>query len=131
MQINEEDSFPKIWNPSAAVNWSVLLTPAFGPVLHYLNWKRLGETQHEKTALIWAAVFCFLVGSSLLTPIDGSLGFGFLLAYILMFVWYFVTARKQIRYVDEKFGKTYPRREWFEPLMIAGLILGVSSLIPF
>ena len=34
---------PPLWNPNAAANWSLLLSPAFGAFLHMKNWEELGE----------------------------------------------------------------------------------------
>lgn len=31
-----------LWNPNAAVNWSVLFTPIFGAWIQAKNWKALG-----------------------------------------------------------------------------------------
>jgi hypothetical protein len=119
----------KIWNPAVAVNWSFLLTPAFGSVIHYLNWKSLGEEQRQFPALIWAAVFCFLVAISLLDLTGDSNNGVYLGAFVLLFVWYFAAARAQIRFVSERFGKDYPRQDWFPPIMIAlGIMVGSSYL---
>ena len=130
MEESNEEITEKIWNPAAAVNWSLLLTPAFGPVLHYMNWKSLGEKENEKSALIWAVIFCFLVGVSFIDLTGRAGNNAFFLAFVLLFVWYFARGRKQIRYVEEKFGKTYPKKEWFEPIAVALTIMVGASFVP-
>ena len=130
MEEETRENANEIWNPAAAVNWSLVLTPAFGPVLHYLNWKDLGEEGRERPALIWAGIFCVLVGLSLF-DFTGAIGSGpILFAYLLLFVWYFATARKQIKYVRERFGKTYSRKDWFQPIGAALAIIVFSGFIP-
>ena len=42
-----------IWNPNAAVNWSLVFTPAFGAYLQMLNWRALGESDKAKSAENW------------------------------------------------------------------------------
>ncbi len=120
-----------IWNPNAASNWSLIFSPAFGSYLHALNWRTLGETDKEKSAMGWFYFSLAMLGVYVLMGVfmekpeeaDGAArGLGFL--YLL--VWYFSAGRAQARYVKEKFGASYPRRAWGKPLLI-----GVAAIIGF
>jgi hypothetical protein len=132
----QSEGSPAIWNPNAAANWSLLFSPAFGAFLHMLNWRALGELQREATARLWfIAALCmlalYLVLGLVLADFRGvegvtrALGFGFLL------VWYFSAARGQAKFVKEKFGKSYPRKGWAKPLLIALAALAGYILVAF
>lgn len=44
-------------------------------------------------------------------------------------MWYFAAGRAQVKYVKERFGKSYPRRRWRKPLVIAvGVLVGYVPL---
>ena len=117
---------PPLWNPNAAANWSLLLSPAFGAYLHMKNWEELGEPAKAAAAKAWAiAVLAILVALPLaivLVPALSSLqnvssAFGL----VLLISWYVSSGRAQVRYVKERFGKDYPRRGWGRPLFMAML----------
>jgi hypothetical protein len=128
----QTETAPAIWNPNAAANWSLLFSPAFGAFLHMRNWHALGELQLEAMAKRWfIAALCMLAlyivlglalaGFKGVDAVTRTLAFGFLL------VWYFSTARSQAKYVKEKFGKSYPRKSWGKPLLIA--VVAVAGYI--
>ena len=116
------------WNPNAVANWSLLFSPIFGAWLTYLNWQALGEAAYAKRSKYW------LIGWIALLPLLGILlniadkydmTFGIAVvgsAIALFLVWFYVENRKQNRYLIERFGKTYPRRGWLKPLVIAAAI---------
>ena len=109
---------PPMWNPNAAANWSLLLSPAFGAYLHMLNWRALGESGKAAAARVWFAI-------GLVLPVVYAVtGLG-IVALLYLLLWYFVSARGQAKYVKSRFGDSYPRRSWGKPLMI-GLVLAVG-----
>jgi hypothetical protein len=117
---------PPLWNPNAAANWSLLLTPAFGAFLHMKNWEELGEPDKAAAAKTWViAVVSILVALPLaivLVPgLRGSQNVSSLVGLVLLITWYVSSGRGQIRYVKERFGKDYPRRGWGRPLFMAAL----------
>jgi len=117
--VQQNESAPAIWNPNAAANWSLVFSPAFGAFLHMLNWRALGELQREATARLWfIAALCMLA-------LYLVLGFGFLL------VWYFSAARGQAKFVKEKLGKSYQRKGWPKPLLIALAAFAGYILVAF
>lgn len=126
---------PPLWNPDAAANWSLLLTPAFGSWLHMKNWQALGETSKAVASWRWAittvVVTCALILVSALMPettwissMVRPVSIGLLLS------WYFSSAREQARYVRDRFGNDYPRRGWLRPMAAAVLsIVGIFALL--
>jgi hypothetical protein len=126
---------PRIWNPNAAANWSLLFSPVFGAILHMKNWDALGEPAKAAGAKAWAIAALVLLlavaGVSAMLPDSKALdaasrGIGL----ILLLLWYFSSARAQARYVKEKFGAAYPRKGWTRPLLIAfGLTAGFFALV--
>lgn len=126
---------PRIWNPNAAANWSLLFSPVFGAILHMKNWDALGEPAKAAGAKAWAIAALVLLlavaGVSAMLPDSKALdaasrGIGL----ILLLLWYFSSGRAQARYVKEKFGAAYPRKGWTRPLLIAfGLTAGFFALV--
>jgi hypothetical protein len=121
-----------IWNPNAACNWSVLLSPAFGAYIHALNWMTLNEPQRARSAKVWFHV------SLLMTAIVGLLSVVGVdkqtlryLGVVYLVIWYFANGRSQARYVKERYGKDYPRRPWGKPLLIAIAVFVASIILVF
>jgi hypothetical protein len=135
----QDGTWPALWNPGAAANWSLLFSPAFGAFLHMRNWEALGESGKAATAKKWfvlsLSVLALGGAASVLLPnnksIDATLR---LLGIALLFGWYFSSGRSQMRYVKSRFGKLYPRKGWGKPILFAMLVLlgfvGVAVLIP-
>ena len=93
---------PKLWNPSAAVNWSLLLTPTFGTCIKY--------------SLVWFIISIILLLLLTFTQADSGIGF---LILIYLFVWYFVAGRKQSKLIKSDLGKDYIKKSWGKPLLIS------------
>jgi hypothetical protein len=121
---------PLLWNPNAASNWSLAFTPAFGAYLHMLNWRALGQTEKAASARVWFVMSLIVLGIALIVPyllparaVARVLGLPWLL------VWYFLAAREQAKYVNDRFGKGYPRKPWGKALGLAALAgLGYSGI---
>jgi hypothetical protein len=117
----------KLWNPTAAILWSVLLTPVFGTYLLFRNWGALGQVERERVSKVWLGVSLVSIpASTLLDLLDLARGDGsyfaefFQLFYFL--VWYFSFARHQRAYFLESIGNTYERKPWLAVVM-AGVAL--------
>jgi hypothetical protein len=120
---------PPMWNPNAAVNWSLLLTPAFGSFLHMRNWQALGEPRRAAAARRWTigiittTLLLILLGVLLpeerwlSTAVRGS-------SVVLLIAWYYGGGRAQARFVRARFGEHYPRRGWTRPILAA---LGIGA----
>jgi hypothetical protein len=123
-----------IWNPSAAANWSMPFSPIFGSYLHMLNWEVLGEPERAADSRRWTyASIAMLAGytvAGMMFPQGEAASLairGAIIAYLL--VWYFASAKVQMRYVKEKFGDDYPRKPWGRALLYAvAALLGYIAL---
>jgi hypothetical protein len=115
---------PVLWNPAAAAAWSLLFSPAFGAMLHMLNWRALGNAEKEAAAKSWfiasLVVFAMFTVCALMLPQGGAfdvkihaVGLGYLL------VWYLSTGRVQVRFVKARYGSEYQRKAWRKPLAVA------------
>lgn len=104
---------PKLWNPNAAANWSLLFTPILGAWLHAKNWKELDQPNKAKKSMIWVYVgFVFLIVNLFLPENYGS-GPGL----IFIFAWYFSSAKGQVKYLKEK-KIIYNKKAWGKPLLL-------------
>ena len=127
-----------IWNPNAAIFWSLVLTPTFGTAIQMLNWRALGEPERAATTKGWViASFVLLVLS--VAPIN-SVEVDRLLRlvnFVFTVGWCLSTGRVQGRYVKARLGTSYPRRRWDKPLLIGlagflavlALAVGISLLM--
>ena len=126
---------PRIWNPNAAANWSLLFSPVFGAILPMKNWDALGEPAKAAGAKAWATATLVLIvaltSASAMLPDSKALdaasrGIG----PILLLAWYFSSGRSQARFVKERFGAAYPRKGWTRPLLIAvGIAVGFFAIV--
>lgn len=111
--------YAPLWNPQAAVWWSLFLSPVFGSILHMKNWHALGEHEKAGQAMVWSvAMAVVLIVSSLVSMQNAALGrLGNMTGLIVMVLWYIACAREQVAYVDAR--GAYPRRGWGAPVMAA------------
>lgn len=106
----------ELWNPNAAALWSMLFTPIFGSALMMMNWKTMGNKAEADKSLCWLVVSAVATCALALLP-DG-VGTG--VSVLLLVVWYFLSASRQISHVKKEFGEKYQRKNWMVPLVIAG-----------
>ena len=123
-----------LWNPTAAVNWSLLFSPAFGAFLHARNADALGRTDEARANRVWFYVtityLAFNLMSVFIPAVPEKL---FRLVSIgLLIGWYFSLGKKQIKYVKDTWPYSYNRKPWKKPLSIAfGSMIGsILFLIP-
>jgi hypothetical protein len=129
------DGEPALWNPNAAASWSLLLSPVFGSYLQMRNWQALGESEKAAASWHWCigtlVITLLAIGVGMLAPdghwldkLTSRSGLFILLA------WYFANGKQQGLYVKERFGKTYPRKGWGVPLLVAfGTIVGLLVVL--
>jgi len=109
-----------IWNPNAAANWSILFTPAFGSLIHSINWRVLGNDAKAKAMLMWfyaSIAILFLYVFMGVVGVEQKAAEG--LALLFLIAWYFIVGRAQAKYVKANFGSSYDRRPWGKPLLIS------------
>jgi hypothetical protein len=123
--LQEAGGAPPLWNPGAAANWSLLFTVVFGAWLHRENWRALGEPAKAEASRRWmiAAVLVLAVQVLviLFSPTSRGVALSNFLGALMLFVWYWASARGQARLVKERWGRDYPRRPWSRPLLTAVL----------
>jgi hypothetical protein len=129
------DDAPALWNPNAAANWSLLLTPAFGAYLHMRNWQALGEPDKAAASRNWIYVTLGMISLSVIAGVlwgssRGLEALSRLVGFALLLVWYFSSGRAQAAYVKERFGNDYARKGWGKPLLAGfGAIIGFFFLV--
>jgi hypothetical protein len=115
-----------IWNPNAAAGWSLFLTPVFGPMIHMLNWRVLGEPERAAIAKGWVVGGVVML-TLFLAPVSEELDRLFrLVGTVYYFGWYFSAGRTQVRYVRNRLGTSYRRRPWSK-----ALLLGLLGLLAY
>ncbi len=111
---------PRLWNPNAAANWSILFTPVFGAWLQKMNWEELNKTEKAEKSKKWAYVGGGLLILALILPN----ALATLLSITFLLAWYFVSAKKQVKYVNDQ-NIDYEKREWKKPIIYgAGGVVG-------
>jgi hypothetical protein len=132
----EKGPSPAIWNPNAAANWSLLLTPIFGAILHMKNWEAMGRPERATASMRWAigvaVAYLALIACDLLLPAAMAsqvpqrlVGFGLLIA------WYFVMAKDQMDFVAYTYGKDFVRRGWATPMLCAAAVYAALFVFVF
>jgi hypothetical protein len=113
-----------LWNPGAASAWSLLFTPIFGAILQMKNWQALGQPEKAASSRAWAigcAIYFVLSGVSIVFLPESAIidRIANLLGLVLVLIWYFADGREQVLHVRARYGKVYPRRGWWLPLLFA------------
>jgi heme/copper-type cytochrome/quinol oxidase subunit 2 len=106
----DQGTAPALWNPEAAGGWSLFFTPIFGAILVLMNWQALGAKEKIRGAQLW------LIASIIMVVVQILVSFPLLFVYLV--IWYFASAKSQAKYINERWGKTYPRKSWLWPLII-------------
>ena len=107
----------KLWNPDASANWSLLFSIIFGAWLHAKNWEELGEAKKAKKSMLWvySGITILIVNMITVELIDKSF---IAIFFWLLLIWYFLCARKQVKYIKDNNIK-YEKRTIYKPLGIA------------
>ncbi len=116
-----------LWNPNAAAWWSILFSPIFGAWLQAKNWSVLGDEGKAKQSMYWVYGGIAVGILSILVPIIG-------LVYLIC--WWFFSARKQVKHVENNLNSAYVKKGWAKPIGIAVgsffallVIIGISAAI--
>lgn len=114
----------ELWSPNAATNWCLLLTPMFSSTLLIKNWRAMGNDAEAKKGIYWQVAYAIPLAINLVVPVIPFKAFA-----VYMLVWYFVYARKQIKFVKSDIGEQYSRRRWAKPILIAvGVIIAYAVI---
>ncbi|WP_147299966.1 hypothetical protein NR756_04880 [Alloalcanivorax xenomutans] len=121
-----QTNHPELWNPSAAVAWSLIFSPVFGAWVHAKNWAVLGEDKLHDDSMKYAyTALAVLIAINLLVTFDVLPElYGLPITAVLMVNWYFSAGRKQKAYLEKNQTLTYTQKSWLKPILI-----GFGSLI--
>jgi len=124
----EDTSVPALWNPTAAMLWSLFFLP-LGAFIHSRNAATM-ELKYEAKAnrrwffiLLTLQVILLLLNLVLLIPGEfihlnsPPIGFYLYLNIALLLSWYFDIGVKQRRHVMQAYGNNYLKRKWGKPLL--------------
>ena len=109
---SQTDKAPALYDPESAAIIAYFLTTVVGSWLILKNWKTLGVTQKIQSGKSWlyislsvnlVALVFFCQGG------DGLIYSGAMRIFDLL-VWYFVWQKQQVRYIKERWGDAYPRK---------------------
>lgn len=132
---NETAPAVQLWNPNAAANWSLLLTPAFGAFLHAANWRALGRPDRAAANTVWfwvTVVFLAINIGTLLVPDSKTLSDAMRLGgAALLFGWYFSQGRPHAKFVESSLGGRYQRKSWATPLLAGFASTGAYIALAF
>lgn len=122
MNTQENVNNVSLWNPNAAANLSLLLSPVFGAWVHDKNWSTLGNERKAKQSMYWVygGIFVYLLGMFLGYQ---SIGIVYLLG------WYFSSAKSQIKYVREELSDVYEKKGWMKPVGIGAVCITLFVII--
>ena len=131
--VTKQPTSVSLWNPTAAINWSVLFGPIFGTFLHYKNWVALGNPKQAGKAMygLIAAILlqAYLLNSTLtLNSGEPPLSIGATIVFLVL--WYYGQAKGQVNVVRESYGSDYNKRDWTLPLGIAAACVGLLLTSP-
>ena len=113
---------PRLYNPNAAANWSILLTPVFGSWCVYTNYKQLGEKSRAQTSLavtiLIAVATVFGPLLSMFAPVPDAVGRA--IPFVALILWYFIEAKGQVNFIKTR-GIVYEKKPWGTPVLIGVL----------
>jgi hypothetical protein len=129
------EAAPALWNPNAASSWSLLFSPIFGAYLHMKNWQALGQPDKAEQCRKWVVgLVAFFVLATLAPVVIKNVAIvdrlGRIGGFALLITWYYSIGKSQQAYVFGRFGKTYPRRGWTVPLLVAvGIFAALIAVV--
>ena len=123
-----------LWNPQAAVRWSLLFSPAFGAWLHAINWREINEPGLARANMLWVwgtMVFLALNAATIFFPLPRTIDAVSRVSGILLWAaWYLAQGHAQVRYVKD-YGGYYVKKRWVRPLVTAVAAIALYLLMCF
>lgn len=135
LENTESQALPEMWNPSAAVNWSIVFTPVFGSWLQMKNWEQLGHSDEAKRCKFW--LILSLLYTCIIPFIEIPRPFSNIGPICLLVPWYIFSGKFQMDYF-KKAQVEYTKKSWVKPILIGvvamtifiGTIVNFVSLSP-
>ena len=117
-----EKEIPEMWNPQAAINWSILLTPVFGAWIQAQNWQQLGNEREKKKSYLWMvfSIICVLIIPFISIPKP----FSNIGSLVFLLIWYLLNGKEQLEFFKNNNLK-YEKKSWLKPVSIglAGVVI--------
>lgn len=109
--LDDDDEIPPLYNPKAAMWWSLLLFTPFGAWLHAKNWQALGEEELAKQNY-WFVWLCFglIIGVTILEMLTGYSVPTLSISIIPLIAWYRTLGKQQVALLNEEWEGAYERR---------------------
>ncbi len=134
MSKSKAASRPALYNPTAVCILAFLFTPIFGALLQARNWNALGEHGRARASRMWVrsmlwVLFVFIIMQAVFQnePVMQFSGLYFLVA--TWACWMVTTGWKQIGYVNDLFGRDYPRERLGRVTLFAGGCWVIYSMV--
>lgn len=143
--VHAQDDAARLWNPTAAVLWSLLFSPALGAWLLMRNWERLGERVKARQARFWfvGLLAIYLTNAVVVTVgvlLEREIGMPWWTGLMLWGAWGVQSAYPQISHVEDAHGEDYARQSWSAPLLaaiaahlalpvLAGIAIGIQAAV--
>lgn len=127
---DDDYDIPPLYNPKAAMWWSVLLFTPFGAWLHYKNWSALGEEELAKQNFWFAIGSLGLIYLAIL--IEMLTGYQLpraSISIVPLIAWYQTLGKKQVELLNIEWEGNYERRSMLIAVLVA--IFGVGTLLVF
>lgn len=100
------------------------------------NWQQLDEPEKAAESKIWMIVSLVSIalgslGAALHPESETAIHLARFVALALMAGWYFWSAREQVDFIRVRYGKSYLRRGWSAPLLIAVALMAADFVAIF
>ena len=118
----ENQVLPEMWNPAAAVNWSIVFTPVFGSWLQMKNWEQLGHSDEAKKCKFW--LILSLLYTCIIPFVEIPRPFSNIGPICLLLPWYIFSGKFQMDYF-KKTQLEYTKKSWVKPISIGLVVMAV------
>jgi hypothetical protein len=114
-----------LWDPSAAVRWSLLFTPLFGSLILAADWSELGEIERMKGNFLWAALSGICLALIILFRRNVNPAAALAALLIVFVAWYFISGAPQAAHMQKMTGGEYNKKRWLVPVLAAAVCAAV------
>lgn len=121
---------PKLWNPTSAILWSLLFSPAFGAYLQMKNWQALNNTSEANASKIWFYLSLTLtIFGSLVPSSEFPISYNLLFSSIYFGIWIYTSAQHQRVYVNYHYAQRYAHKPWTKVLTVSFIALAFLLIV--
>ena len=119
-----------LYNPFAAMAWSLVFTPAFGAYLVMRNWQVMGLPRQAVHARRWFRASLALLALQALSVafnarVNSHPNLVYWLGLAFLLLWCVAAALPQALALRARYGTAYPRRQW-DGALLAAVLAGTA-----